>query len=149
MLKASEFIPEQILAENPRLLFIENAKRSDEKVVLRMKKIYEFIITLWNACPYTMLGKKTLHSIKGTAPAEHGSDIISKLEFQARIGWAIILIGFFCPFFWITLFSGVRGEMLYFNAAHSGFVMLFGLGYLLRIRYIRSKILKGKEQIKN
>jgi len=99
---------------------------------------------LWSACPYTMLGKKTYHSFKGTAPAAPVSDIESKLAVQARIGWAIILVGFFCPFFWITLFSGVRGEMLYFNAAHSGFVMLFGIGYLLRVRYIIAKIRKNK-----
>lgn len=89
-----------------------------------------------------MLGKKTYHSITGTAPAAPVSDIESKLAYHARIGWALILIGFFCPFFWVTLFSGVRGEMLYFNAAHSGFVMLFGLGYLLRIRYLIAKIRK-------
>jgi hypothetical protein len=86
-----------------------------------------------------MLGKKTYQSIKGTSSAAPVSDIEIKLAFQKRIGWVIILIGFFCPFFWITLFSGIRGEMLYFNAAHSGFVMLFGLGYLLRIRYLLAK----------
>jgi len=111
-----------------------------------MKAFRKFLLMLWSACPYAMLGKKTYHSIKGTTPTAPVSDIESKLAFQSRIGWAIILIGFFCPFFWITLFSGVRGEMLYFNAAHSGFVMLFGSGYLLRIRYIRSKILKNKEK---
>ncbi len=109
-----------------------------------MKNIKQILIMLWSACPYTMLGKKTYHSFKGTAPAAPVSDIESKLAVQARIGWAIILVGFFCPFFWITLFSGVRGEMLYFNAAHSGFVMLFGIGYLLRVRYIIAKIRKDK-----
>jgi hypothetical protein len=109
-----------------------------------MNAFKKYALMLWSACPYTMLGKKTYHSITGTAPAAPASDIESKLAFQARIGWAIILVGFFCPFFWITLFSGVRGEMLYFNAAHSGFVMMFGLGYLLRIRYIFSKVRKNK-----
>jgi hypothetical protein len=45
-----------------------------------------------------------------------------------------MLVGFFCPFFWIALFSGVRGQTLYFNAIHSGLVMLFGFGYFIRSR---------------
>jgi hypothetical protein len=54
------------------------------------------------------------------------------LQGQVRIGWAIVLVGFFCPFFWIALFTGIRGQTLYFNALHSGLVMLFGFGYLMR-----------------
>ena len=41
---------------------------------------------------------------------------------------------FFCPLIWITLFSGNTGPELYFNAAHSGVVMLVGLGYMVKCR---------------
>jgi len=100
-----------------------------------MKVILRWLSTLWAACPYTMLGKKALQSVRGdTKPVRPVSERARHLEGQVRIGWAIVLVGFFCPFFWIALFSGATGQTLYFNAIHSGLVILFGLGYLARSR---------------
>jgi len=103
--------------------------------MLTMKIILRWLSTLWAACPYTMLGKKAFHSVRGdTKPVTPVSDRARHLQGQVRIGWAIVLVGFFCPFFWIALFTGIRGQTLYFNALHSGLVMLFGIGYLIRSR---------------
>ncbi|ETX12395.1 hypothetical protein MUS1_02030 [Marinomonas ushuaiensis DSM 15871] len=48
------------------------------------------------------------------------------LSGQTRVGRNIALLGLFCPFFWIALFSGVRGTTLMFHAAHSSLVFLIG-----------------------
>jgi apolipoprotein N-acyltransferase len=100
-----------------------------------MKTILRWLSMLWAACPYTQLGKKAFHSVcRDAKPVMPISDRARHLEGQVRIGWAIVLVGFFCPFFWIALFSGARGQTLYFNAIHSGLVILFGIGYLIRGR---------------
>jgi apolipoprotein N-acyltransferase len=105
-----------------------------------MKKIFLFLSSLWAACPYTLLGKRTLRPIRVDAtPVTSISHREHHLESRVKIGWAILLVGFFCPFFWIALFSGARGQMLYFNAIHSCLVMLFGFGYLLRSRFELTK----------
>lgn len=105
-----------------------------------MKTILRWLSTLWAACPCTMLGKKALHAVRRDAqPVTPVSERVRNLEGQVRIGWAIVLVGFFCPFFWIALFSGAKGQTLYFNAIHSGLVILFGLGYLARSRIALAK----------
>lgn len=50
-----------------------------------------------------------------------------ELSNQTRTGRNIALLGLFCPFFWIALFSGVTGAELAFHAIHSGIVFLIGM----------------------
>jgi hypothetical protein len=52
-----------------------------------MKTILRRVSTLWAACPYTMLGKKTIRTIRrGSAPVVPVSDRERHLESQIRIG---------------------------------------------------------------
>ena len=80
------------------------------------------------ACPYTLLGKKLLSDKQGqqtggpppTAHEEH------RIRHKIRLGRNIALIGVFCPFFWLSLLSGAPRNIVKFNAAHSGLVVLAG-----------------------
>jgi len=96
-----------------------------------------FLKTLIASCPYVFVGRKAFGYIrndpakaKSVPDTDRERDILTRI----KIGKAIALIGFFCPLFWITLFSGNRGPELYFNAAHSGVVILVGLGYMVKCR---------------
>ena len=93
--------------------------------------------TLIASCPYIWAGRKAFgHFRKGFAATKPVPDTHRERDIRTRIkiGKAIALVGFFCPLFWITLFSGNTGPELYFNAAHSGVVMLVGLGYMVKCR---------------
>ena len=87
-----------------------------------------------SACPYTTLGKKAVNAVKGNrqATCESGSDRAGNLQAMVKTGRSIALIGFFCPIFWFSLLSGVRGAQLRFNAVHSGVVVLIGLVLVLK-----------------
>jgi hypothetical protein len=110
-------------------------------------KLLEWFLRLWAACPYAMLGKKTLRSVrKKQTSSPLANDRVQYLKGQVHIGWAIVLVGFFCPFFWIALFSGAIEHTIYLNAVHSGLVILFGIGYLARSRIALARELrKGKD----
>lgn len=86
---------------------------------------------LISCCPYTMLAKKVLRYLRGETgtPQEQLSNREIYLRSNIRIGYGIILIGIFCPFFWFAFFSGAQGNDLMFNAVHSGIVIVFGLLY--------------------
>ena len=94
--------------------------------------IHGFIGYLISCCPYTMLGKKILRCLRGETGKPH--DQLTNRELylqgQVKIGFGIMLIGVFCPIFWIAFLSGSRGNDLMFNAIHSGIVILFGLLYI-------------------
>ena len=49
------------------------------------------------------------------------------LSQQVCAGRRIALLGFFCPFFWIALFTGAEQMTVLFHAAHSGIVFMIGL----------------------
>lgn len=87
-----------------------------------------------SACPYTTLGKKAVKAVKGNrqATCESESDRVGSLQAMVKTGRNIALIGFFCPIFWFSLLSGVRGAQLRFNAIHSGVVVLIGLVLVLK-----------------
>ena len=96
-----------------------------------------FFKSLIASCPYIFAGRKAFGYIRnGPAKAKSVPDTDRERDIRTRIkiGKAIALVGFFCPLFWITLFSGNRGPELYFNAAHSGVVILVGLGYMVKCR---------------
>lgn len=95
-----------------------------------------FIGYLISCCPYTILGKKILRFLLGETGKSH--EPLTNREYclksQIRIGYGIMLIGVFCPIFWISFLSGARGNELMFNAIHSGIVILFGLLYFATYR---------------
>ena len=78
-----------------------------------------------------MLAKKVLRFLRGETgtPPEQLTNREIYLRSNIRIGYGIILIGVFCPFFWFAFLSGAQGNDLMFNAVHSGIVILFGLLY--------------------
>jgi len=87
-------------------------------------------------CPYTMLAKKILRFLRGetgTPPGEVTNREIH-LKSSIRIGYGIMLVGIFCPIFWLSLLAGARGDELMFNAIHSFLVFLFGLGFAIAYR---------------
>lgn len=76
--------------------------------------------SLLNLCPYTHLWRAIKQAVADR-----------KLPASARTGASIALLGLFCPFFWIALFTGAsRGELV-FHATHSGAVFLVGVILLL------------------
>lgn len=75
---------------------------------------------LLNLCPYTHAWRAFRRMV-----AER------KLPESARPGASVALLGLFCPFFWIALFSGASKAELIFHATHSGVVILIGVVLLL------------------
>jgi hypothetical protein len=65
-----------------------------------------------------------------------------KLPEGTRQGATITLLGIFCPFFWISLFSGASHSTKLFHATHSGIVILIGIVTMIIGAYNSSK--KGK-----
>jgi hypothetical protein len=96
-----------------------------------MKKVSSICSSIGSYCPYTMLGRRAIQYIKGNQ--EHSeldtTDREQYLMSKVKSGLGISLIGVFCPIFWLSLISGAETETLYFNAAHSGIVILIGVIY--------------------
>ena len=97
-----------------------------------MKKIFRYCASLGTYCPYTILGKNAIRFARGDYANEDVTDRERYLLGQVKSGLGIALIGVFCPIFWISFFSGAKAEALYFNAAHSGIVILIGLTYSIK-----------------
>ncbi len=62
------------------------------------------------------------------------TDVERNIVGRMKMGRNIALIGVFCPFFWIAVFSGATGQTLYANAIHSGIVIVIGLAILATYR---------------
>ncbi len=117
-------------------------KNVEEQVQIQqsmLAKIADRFRAVVSSCPYVMAGRKIREYVRSDTakpvtatipPTNRERDIQTRI----RIGKAVALIGFFCPLFWISLLSGNRGPELYFNAAHSGIVILIGLGYMAKCR---------------
>jgi len=90
-----------------------------------MLKIKMMELKKW--CAYSHIASIILMLIHG-----------KNLSGQTRVGRNIALLGFFCPFFWIALLSGVRGTTLMFHAAHSSIVFLIGVVIMI-ISLIKQK----------
>ncbi len=97
-----------------------------------MKKIFRLCASLGSYCPYTILAKNAIRFARGGYAKEDITDRDRYLLSQVKSGLGIALIGVFCPIFWISFFSGAQAETLYFNAAHSGLVILIGLMYSVK-----------------
>jgi len=97
-----------------------------------------------------MLSKKAIRLVRGEPIIDKNrlNDKEREILFRIKLGQGIALVGVFCPIFWISLFSGARGEVLYFNAFHSGLVILFGLGFMLKYRIDLEKE-RCKKEVKN
>ncbi|MFX4263481.1 hypothetical protein ACOBQJ_14950 [Pelotomaculum propionicicum] len=115
-----------------------------------MKRIVNLISSFGSSCPYTMLFKKAIRLLRGEPVIDKArlSDRERDLLFRIKLGQSIVLVGLFCPIFWISFFSGARGEVLYYNAFHSGLVILFGLGFILKYRIHLDKE-RSKNNVKN
>ena len=94
-----------------------------------MRKIFRYCSSFGSYCPYTILAKKAIRFARGDYAKEYTTDRERYLLGHVKSGLGIALIGVFCPIFWLSLFSGAKVETLYFNAAHSGIVILIGLIY--------------------
>ncbi len=92
---------------------MENEKSIETPPAGGVKKILSGIC---HCCAYHHLFKIFSMRIRG----EKCSEI-------TKVGRNIALLGFFCPLFWIALFSGTRGSHLFFHATHSGIVFLIGV----------------------
>ncbi|WP_417250606.1 hypothetical protein [Celeribacter sp.] len=71
---------------------------------------------LLSLCPYTHIWRAAKRAV-----------LERKLPDSARPGATIALLGLFCPFFWVALFSGASKGELIFHACHSGLVFLIGV----------------------
>lgn len=107
-----------------------------------MKRAVQCLAKFGSSYPYTMMGKKVIHSIMGervTSDKFAISDKVNRakgdeLETRMKTGRNVALIGFSCPIFWISLFFGALAGELYLNAAHSGIVVVIGLGLMLKAK---------------
>jgi hypothetical protein len=113
---------------NPRLTFGPSPEPQ--------RGIHGFIGFLISCCPYMMLGKKILQFLRGETgtPLEQLTNREIQMKSNIKIGYGIMLVGIFCPIFWLSLLSGARGNELMFNAIHSFLVFLFGLGFVIAYR---------------
>jgi len=99
----------------------------------RIRGVFSSLIS---CCPYTMLAKKILRFLRGDTgtPTDQVTNREIHLKSNIRIGYGIMLVGIFCPIFWLSLLAGARGDELMFNAIHSFLVFLFGLGFAIVYR---------------
>ncbi|MDF7801667.1 hypothetical protein P4C99_19470 [Pontiellaceae bacterium B1224] len=87
--------------------------------------------------PLSTQAKKCASSLSKWCAYKHLYTVIStlirggKMSDQTRAGRNIALLGLFCPFFWIALFTGVHGKELALHAAHSGIVFFIGLSIVI------------------
>jgi hypothetical protein len=109
-------------------------------------KVVQIARDLGSACPYTALGKKALKAMKSgrSGSCDTGTGKARDLVAVVKTGRAIALIGCFCPIFWVSLLSGVRGPQLRFNAIHSGVVIVIGLVVMARGKIALARELRGR-----
>jgi len=93
-----------------------------------------FLKSLLCACPYTMLARTLVRWGRLILGREDARREIKdrKLVDGVTMGRNIALIGFFCPFFWFSLFGGADAATIRFNAMHSGAFVIVGLLWMLR-----------------
>ena len=121
---------------NPKTHITSATRRANSRAEAGtpVARAVQVIRDMGSACPYKALGKKAMNAVKGNRQTvcEPGSDRVGNLQAMVKMGRNIALIGFFCPIFWLSLISGVRGPQLKFNAIHSGVVVLIGIALMLR-----------------
>ncbi|WFB35431.1 hypothetical protein P3T73_14830 [Kiritimatiellota bacterium B12222] len=81
----------------------------------------------------TMKTKKVLNCISKCCAYRHLFEVIrvlvrgGALNEQMKAGRNIALLGIFCPFFWLALFSGADASTLMLHGSHSAIVFLVGV----------------------
>lgn len=101
------------------------------------------------ACPYTIVGRR-LFSQKGPTErscAQLTADQEIQIAQRVKLGRNIALIGVFCPFFWMALFSGATRDFILFNAIHSGIVIAIGCLILAKGRMDLKRYKESKKSI--
>nr|WP_319537454.1 hypothetical protein [uncultured Methanospirillum sp.] len=116
------------------------------------KGFCKMFLSIFSYCPYTMLGKKILRILRGENDLPHepltGNE--RYLKSKTTFGVGIILIGIFCPIFWISVFTGAQGTELFMSGINSLLVVLFGIFYIWYSRVQSRKKMaleKTKERI--
>lgn len=124
------------IGQDPDGEAVGNSPPASGPLPVPQQGIRGFISYLISCCPYTMLGKKILQFLRGETGTlnEPLTNREIYLKSNIRIGYGIILIGVFCPFFWFAFLSGAQGNDLMFNAVHSGIVIMFGVLYFATYR---------------
>lgn len=108
-----------------------------------------FIGFLISCCPYTMIGRKIMQCLRDETGAPHNQLTNREIQLKSniKIGYGIMLVGIFCPIFWISFLSGARGNELMFNTVHSGIVILLGFLYFAIYRiHLRKEQEQGKRK---
>ena len=86
------------------------------------------------ACPYTLLVAALIRWGRLVLGREDAKRQVRERELVSGVttGRNIALIGFFCPIFWVSVFSGATAATIRFNALHSGAVVLAGLLWMVK-----------------
>jgi|GEM_PF-3104700 len=118
----------------------------DKKPVSK-SRIWRSFLSIFSYCPYTMLGKKIIWSLQGKKKqsSEPLKNRETYLKSKNTFGLGIILIGVFCPIFWISLVTGVEGEELIRSGINSLLVVLFGIFYIAYHHLYIRKQMKMKQ----
>lgn len=95
--------------------------------ILFIKPVKKMVVKLSKWCAYSHIFHLLISRLKG-----------ENMSNEAKAGRNIALLGFFCPFFWYSLFSGADKSTITFHAIHSGIVFLFGV-VIMVISFIQKK----------
>ncbi len=87
-----------------------------------------------SACPYTLLLRALIRwgGIMLGREASRNEVPDRRLADGVVTGRNIMLIGVFCPFFWLSLLSGAGRDQIRLNAIHSGVVAFLGLVWMAK-----------------
>lgn len=116
-----------------------------------LKQGIQWLTSIGNSCPYTIVGKKMVQSARGKRDRNNQvkSDREKELTERVKTGRNVALIGVFCPLFWYSLFFGATMSEVYFNAAHSSIVAAIGLVVMVKGRRNLTKYQEGLLQRDN
>lgn len=90
------------------------------------------IKTILKASPYTRVTTKMMSFLSPPKNKDEITDnITTKFKSRMILGRNTMLVGIFCPIFWISLFAGASRGTILFNAFHSAIVIIVGIIILL------------------
>jgi hypothetical protein len=128
--------------DNERVICSVNEKKGRST-----KRIRSSILSIFSYCPYTMLGKTIIRFLRGEKDLPHEPLTSNEryVKSKTTFGVGIILIGIFCPIFWISLITGAQGDELLRSGINSLMVVLFGILYIGYYRVqSQKKVAQGK-----
>lgn len=120
-----------------------------ESVSVKKSKFCTSLLSIFSYCPYTMLGKKIIWFLRGVKDVPHEPLTSNEryLKSKTTFGIGIMLIGVFCPIFWISVFTGAQGDELLRSGINSFLVILFGIFYIGYYRF-QSRKKRAREEIR-